>query len=107
LRPNANIIQARLKAGAWVTKFLDPYLGGLDGKGWPFSGTLYAQDFGRMVSDIPEVRHVVTVQLYEIPEERSDSIPAWEEGQGVSTLVLDKADLFILRKVRVTTEEGE
>jgi len=107
LRPNANIIQARGKAGAWVTKFLDPYLGGLDGKGWPFSGTLYAQDFGRMVSDIPEVRHVVTVQLYEIPEGKSDSIPAWEEGQGVSTLVLDKADLFILRKVRVTTEEGE
>src|SRR5690606_1097282 len=66
LRPNANVLQVRERAAAWIRRFLDPYVGGLDGRGWPFAGTLYAQDFGRMVTDIPEVRHVHGVQLYEM-----------------------------------------
>jgi hypothetical protein len=106
LRPNSNLMAVREGAKVWVSKFLDPYHGGLDGQGWPFGGTLYAQDFGRMVRDIPEIRHVVDVQIYEIPPERSTGVPGWEEGQGASTVVLDKADLFILRRVRVTSEEG-
>jgi len=106
LRPNANMMQVRDKAKGWVARFLDPYVGGLDRQGWPFGGTLYAQDFGRMVRDIPEVRHVVDVQLYEIPSDKAQGVPGWEEGQGARTLVLDKADLFILRRVRVNTEEG-
>jgi len=106
LRPNTNMMAVREAAKAWVGKFLDPYHGGLDAQGWPFGGTLYAQDFARMVRDIPEIRHVVEVQLYGIPPERAAGVPGWEEGQGAATMVLDKADLFILRRVRVTTEEG-
>jgi len=106
LRPNANILVVRERARQWVERFLDPYEGGLDGQGWPFSGTLYAQDFGRMVSDIPEVRHVVDVQLYEV-EGRDRSVPGWEQGQGQSVSVLDQNDLFILRKCRVRGEEDE
>jgi hypothetical protein len=106
LRPNSNLLAVRERARAWVMRFLDPYEGGLDGQGWPFGGTLYAQDFGRLVSAIPEVRHVVDVSLYEIPPERRAGPPGWEEGTGAQTLVLDKADLFILRRVRVSVEEG-
>ena len=105
LRPNANFIALRESAKTWVRTFLCAYEGGLDGNGWPFHGTLFAQDFGRMVSDLPEVRHVVEVQVYGVPE-NGDPAPAWETGQGTSTLVLDKEDLFVLRHVRVVSEEG-
>jgi hypothetical protein len=107
LRPNSNLLAVRERARSWVFRFLDPYLGGLDGSGWPFGGTLYAQDFARLVTAIPEVRHVVDVQLYDIAPDRRAGPPGWEEGAGRDTLVLDRADLFILRRVRVTAEEGE
>jgi len=105
LRPNANFIALREAAKEWVKTFLCPYEGGLDQGGWPFHGTLFAQDFGRMVTDLPEVRHVVEVQVFPTPE-GGDPAPAWETGQGTRTLVLDKDDLFVLRHVRVISEDG-
>ncbi len=105
LRPNANFILIREQAKQWVRTFLDPYDGGLDGGGWPFSGTLFAQDFARLVRDIPEVRHVVQVQVYEVNPK--DPTPGWEKGQGVDVLVLETNDLFVLRHVRVASEEGD
>jgi predicted phage baseplate assembly protein len=108
LRPNANFIQVRERAKEWVGRFLDPYDGGLDANGWPFSGTLYAQDFGRMVSDLNEVRHVVDVQVFEVRKEGMDlDYPGWEKGQGVDSLVLSVDDLFVLRHVRVVSEEDD
>jgi predicted phage baseplate assembly protein len=107
LRPNANIMLVRERARAFIEKFLDPYEGGLDFGGWPFGGTLYGQDFGRMVTYIPEIRHVVEVQLYAIGEGRERSVPGWEQGSGEGTIVLDNADLFIVRKVRVRSEDDE
>jgi hypothetical protein len=106
LRPNANLLAVREAAQAWVETFLDPYDGGLDGGGWPFRGTVYAQDFARMVSDIPEVRHVVDVALYDMGgERRRRGVPGWEEGEGVKELVLTQHDLFTVRRVRVRTED--
>jgi hypothetical protein len=108
LRPNANIILVRERAAAWVEDFLDPYGGGIDGAGWPFKGTLYAQDFGRMVSDIPEVRHVTDVQLYLVNEGRDKEYPGWEKGQGSNMQLLENADLFVVRRVRIlAAEEGD
>ena len=108
LRPNANVIQVREAASGWVNRFLDAYVGGLDGDGWPFGGTLYAQDFARLVSDVPEVRHVVEVQLYDMSApEKARSAPGWEEGQGVRELVLTEHDLFVVRRVRVRTEDSD
>lgn len=108
LRPNANVIVVREAARAWVHRFLDPYVGGLDSEGWPFGGTLYAQDFARIVSDIPEVRHIMDVFLYDMSApEKAKSGPGWEEGQGVHELVLVDHDLFVVRRVRVLTEEAE
>ena len=107
LRPNANVIQVREQAKAWINFFLDAYTGGLDGEGWPFSGTLYSQDFGRMVKFIPEVRHVSAVHLYGVPEGREGAYPGWERGQGVQTIVLDERDLFVLRRCRVVAEEDD
>lgn len=107
LRPNANFVQVREHAKVWIRRFLDPYLGGLDGAGWPFHGTLFAQDFGRMVTDVPEVRHVVEVQVYRVEDGARDATPGWEKGEGVQTVVLDAHDLFVLRHVRVISEEGE
>lgn len=107
LRPNANIISVREQAESWVHAFLDPYAGGLDGEGWPFGGTLYAQDFARMVSEIPEVRHVIDVQLYDMSAaDLRRAVPGWEEGEGDNQLVLGGHDLFVVRRVRITTEDG-
>ena len=108
LRPNANVIQVREAASVWVHRFLDAYVGGLDADGWPFGGTLYAQDFARLVSDVPEVRHVVDVQLYDMSApEKARSAPGWEEGQGTRELVLTDHDLFVVRRVRVRTEDSD
>ncbi|MCB9764011.1 MAG: baseplate J/gp47 family protein [Alphaproteobacteria bacterium] len=107
LRPNANQLVVREQAEDWVTRFLDPYVGGLDAMGWPFGGTLYAQDFGRLVSDIVEVRHVVAVQIYDMRGDRMKGPPGWEEGEGLSELVLAGHDLFTVRRVRIRTEEAE
>ena len=106
LRPNANVLQVREHAKRWIEKFLDPYTGGLDGDGWPFSGTLYSQDFARMVSEIPEVRHVGTVHLYDMSGAPIGSTsPGWEEGEGEHELFLQEHDLFVVRRVRVRAEE--
>ena len=105
LRPNANVIQVKETAERWIKTFLDPYAGGLDGEGWPFSGTLYAQDFARMVSDIPEVRHVVAVDLYDESAKEPNAAPGWTEGEGARELILDQYDLFVVRRVRVRAEE--
>ncbi len=105
LRPNANVIQVKETAERWIKGFLDPYTGGLDGEGWPFGGTLYAQDFARMVSDIPEVRHVVAVDLYDLAEREANAAPGWTEGEGARELFLTEHDLFVVRKVRVRAEE--
>jgi hypothetical protein len=108
LRPNANLLAVREAAQKWVERFLDPYVGGLDAQGWPFGGTLYSQDFARMVTGIPEVRHVVDVALYDMGgEKRRRSVPGWEEGEGVKELFLVEHDLFAVRRVRIRTEEIE
>ncbi|MEQ1502468.1 MAG: baseplate J/gp47 family protein [Myxococcota bacterium] len=116
LRSNANFVQVREQAKTWVRRFLDPYTGGIDGLGWPFRGTLFAQDFGRMVADLVEVRHVVEVQVYPNPTGSVGAVPSsggpglapgWERGEGHQTLVLGEHDLFVLHNVRVVSEEGE
>lgn len=107
LRPNANLLAIREAANRWVQAFLDPYVGGLDGLGWPFGGTLYAQDFARMVADIPDVRHVIDVQLYDATGEKKKGSARWEEGEGVRELVLVTHDLFSVEHVRVRTEDAE
>lgn len=106
LRPNANVIHVRELAEVWVRAFLDPYEGGIDRAGWSFGGTLYAQDFARMVTDIPEVRHVSEVRLYgdlEAAVERTTA--GWERGEGKDELQLDQEDLFHVIRVRIQTEE--
>jgi hypothetical protein len=106
LRPNANIVHVREAARVWVRRFLDPYSGGLDGEGWPFNGTLYAQDFARMVSALQEVRHVGEVSLYDQSAADEDAgRPGWEEGEGTAELQLLEHDLFVLGRVRIQTED--
>ncbi|MCB9675051.1 MAG: baseplate J/gp47 family protein [Alphaproteobacteria bacterium] len=104
LRPNANFLQVRETAQQWIRRFLDPYVGGLDIEGWPFNATLYGQDFGRMVTDIPEVRHVVEVFVYDMSDAQ-DPAPGWEKSQGATVVPLDKHDLFVVRHVRVVSED--
>lgn len=102
LRPHVNVVRAREDAEAWVRCFLDPYEGGIDGEGWPFGGALYAQDVGRMVSELGDVRHVVAVGAYAV--DAGDATPGWEQTVGVSELELEDRDLFALRHVRVVLE---
>ena len=107
LRPSANMIAVREQAQVFVRKFLDPYDGGIENKGWPFGGTLYAQDFGRIVSEISAIRHVTDVKLFGVEEGRDQQFPGWEKGQGSDLLTLDNEDLFIVRHVRILSEDGE
>lgn len=104
LRPGANLLLVRENAAKWIERFLDPYEGGLDAEGWPFGGTLYSQDFARMVSTVSEVRHIVDVQLFPIDDPGGP--PGWEAGEGVRTLALEGTDLFAVRRVRVQFDEG-
>jgi len=106
LRANANILQVREEARQWVSQFLDPYEGGLDAEGWPFGGTLYAQDFARLVTDLSEVRHVVGVQLFDMSGADGRAVPGWEEGEGQLELSLETHDLFAARRIRIQTEEA-
>ena len=106
LRPNANVITVREQAEQWIMRFLDPYAGGLDLEGWPFGGTLYAQDFARLVSELTEVRHVVEVDLYDMSGAAPNAVPGWEEGAGDDELVLAEHDLFVVRRVRVRSDEA-
>jgi len=105
LRPNTNVIHVRELAESWVRAFLDPYEGGIDRDGWSFGGTLYAQDFARMVTDIHEVRHVSEVSLYGDLDEGESPIPGWEKGEGGVELQLDGADLFRVMRVRIEVED--
>jgi len=104
LRAGANLLLVRENAARWVERFLDPYEGGLDGVGWPFGGTLYAQDFARMVTNVEEVRHVVDVQLFPVVDPNGP--PGWEAGEGARALGLEGTDLFAVRRVRVQLDEG-
>ena len=105
LRPNANVIHVREIAELWVRAFLDPYEGGIDREGWSFGGTLYAQDFARMVSDIPEVRHVSNVRLHENAGSDDRALPGWERDQGMEELQLVDADLFQVKRIRIEIED--
>jgi hypothetical protein len=105
LRPKANIIQTRELAQEWITQFLDPYVGGLDNEGWVFGGTLYGQDFARMMSDLPEVRHIMNVQIFDMSDKNARSVPGWELGSGVEELSLTAFDLFHVRRIRVQMGE--
>ena len=106
LRPNSDIIAIREQAQKWVQNFLDPYTGGLDGDGWPFGGTLYGQDLARMVVDIPDVRHVTQVSLFNMSSEEKKSSPGWESQLGDVELSLSKHDLYVVRRMRVLIEEN-
>lgn len=105
LRPKSNMIQVREITKEWISSFLDPYVGGLDQVGWVFGETLYAQDFARMVSEIPEVRHVIDVQLFEMSSKDPRSVPGWELGSGEREMVLDQFDLLQVRRIRVQVGE--
>lgn len=105
LRPKANMIQVREQAQEWVLRFLDSYQGGLDGEGWLFGGTLYGQDFARMVTDIPEIRHIIDVQIFDMSDKDPRSVPGWELGSGVEEMQLSRFDLFQVRRIRVQMGE--
>ncbi len=107
LRPNANILVVREQAIAWIRRFLDAYDGGFDKDGWPFGGTLYAQDLARLVADLPDVRHVAQVRLYDMADPaRQREGPGWEQGEGVESLQQEGHDLFLVRRIRVLAEEA-
>ena len=77
----------------------------LDGEGWVFGGTLYGQDFARMVSDLPEIRHIMDVQIFDMSGKDPRSVPGWESSSGVDELSLTGFDLFHVRRIRIQMGE--
>ena len=59
-----------------------------------------------MVSEVPEVRHVVNVQLYDMAKRDPRDPSGWEEGLGENEIILENHDLFSLRRVRVVIEDA-
>jgi len=53
----ADIAQVQQDVETAITTFLDPLVGGSDGQGWPFGGTIYYSDLFRtaLVSDVQRV----------------------------------------------------
>ena len=67
-----------------MTQFLDL----LDGEGWVFGEMLYGQDFARIVCDLPEIRHIMDVQIFDMSGEDPCSVSDWESDSGVDELSL-------------------
>ena len=76
LHSNTDIVSVRENVKTWLESFLDPYRGGFDQKGWPFKGTLYQQDISRMLADIPEIRHLSDVELYDVSDKENHNVAA-------------------------------
>lgn len=51
--------------------FLNPITGGPDGQGWPFGRPVYPSDIVTLFQPIPGVRHLGTVQLFELRRQAS------------------------------------
>jgi predicted phage baseplate assembly protein len=60
-QPDADTGAAELAVEAAISTFLDPRLGGADGTGWPFGGTIYFVDLLRtaLVADVIRVANLV------------------------------------------------
>jgi len=58
LQPGTNPSGVRERAEAWIARFLDPYIGGVSGSGWPFGEVPRSQDMQHILKAIPEIRHV-------------------------------------------------
>lgn len=55
-----------LKLRMALYRFLNPLTGGPDGKGWPFGRPVYSSDIVTLFQQIPGVRYLGVVQLYEL-----------------------------------------
>ncbi|MBJ93249.1 MAG: hypothetical protein CMP23_02105 [Rickettsiales bacterium] len=63
LQPGTNPSGVRERAEAWITRFLDPYIGGVQGTGWPFGEVPRSQDMQHILKEIAEIRHVEDCQV--------------------------------------------
>ena len=59
-----------------------------------------------MVVDIPDVRHVTQVSLFNMHSDEKKSSPGWESQLGDVELSLSKHDLYVVRRMRVLIEEN-
>jgi hypothetical protein len=67
LIPRTNPSGVRERAEEWIGRFLDPFTGGVDGKGWPFGEVPRAQDLQHILKAIPEIRHVEDCTVLRAP----------------------------------------
>ena len=67
LVPRTNPSGVRERAEAWVSRFLDPYTGGVDGTGWPFGEVPRSQDLQHILKEITEIRHVEECTVLRAP----------------------------------------
>lgn len=67
LIPRTNPSGVRERAEAWIVRFLDPFTGGVDGRGWPFGEVPRAQDLQHILKEVPEIRHVEECSVLRAP----------------------------------------
>ena len=68
LHAGTNPSGVRERAERWVVQFLDPYMGGVDGNGWPFGEVPRAEDLQHIITEIPEIRHVEQCEVLKAPK---------------------------------------
>jgi predicted phage baseplate assembly protein len=67
--PGVKKENVRANALKRLNKFLNPLVGGADGKGWPFSRDLYVADVYQCLQGLPGVLFLKSVEIYKVAED--------------------------------------
>jgi predicted phage baseplate assembly protein len=85
-----NNLRPRLQAALY--RFINPIIGGFDGKGWPMGQSLHASDVIAVLQKFPEVSHVGRVELFGI---RNHFLQGWGRSE-LADYMVDPGDLGLL-----------
>ncbi len=101
VRAGLNRENVRLEAERRITRYLDPLLGGTDGRGWPFGRHLYLSEVQSVLQAVPGVEYAQDVTIYQVDLQTNQARAA---GQRITL-----ADDVLLLSIdhRVTATSGE
>lgn len=89
---NYNVEKVRRAVEAKLFEFINPLIGGVDGKGWPFGRDVFVADVMSVLLSVPGVNFIRSVELYPvtynngqfIAQEKTQQIPVATHGVAVS-----------------------
>ena len=99
VRAGLNRENVRLDAEQRITRYLDPLLGGTEGRGWPFGRHLYLSEVQSVLQAVPGVEYAQDVTIYQVDLQTNQARAA---GQRI-TLADDVLLLSIDHRVSATS----